>query len=692
MRRHTRLCLTFCLLVLGSEVDAQTITGRVLDSAGQPVERAEIRVWRKTKEVGGRGEIEQFQFNGAAAWKTNGEGRFETPPIDDGASQVRAVAQAEGMLAGRSGWISAEGREMVDTGTIVLRRLRAIEGRVVDGKGQPMAEVTVFNSGDAHERMEAKTDSLGRFHLSGLPEGQICLFAEYPGYRFTGMLASIPSGPVEFVLSRCDEEVEPLQTLTPLLPASEAKKLGRRVVDSYLEGAVNDGDVAKLMALFALSNLDSLSAIERTDATPFTDHEERERVREEIVVGAIKYHDFDDWTELKALVESAALPERKAACCTYAARHLFAEDRARRQELVGEALLQTRAIVEAKRRALELARIALTLFDLGQAEEGKRLAREALAILDPLPVSHRVSWNVTGTVAEALARFDVPAAKKLLDRLHYNHIFAYELGRLACDVAVRDAALAERLWQASGSRPSIEAGDLEWRDRELSAPFCYRLAKRDSTAATRLAQAFDDIATQTEALAAVARALAQSDADAARRLASETLAGQPWVGAAGQHWHYTHTQAAALCQWLPLLETLDPQLGREFLWRAVALRPARPVTELLDDEAEMAEIELIGLVARYDCRLAEGLLAPYISRFDELAATSTPTLGLMIASAALIDPRTAASLVDRLPDKRDANRDHSHDWARLLWVSALASDNDIRWELGYRDPSRYESW
>lgn len=64
----------------------------------------------------------------------------------------------------------------------------------------------------------------------------------------------------------------------------------------------------------------------------------------------------------------------------------------------------------------------------------------------------------------------------------------------------------------------------------------------------------------------------------------------------------------------------------------------------------------------------------------------------MIASAALIDPRTAASLVDRLPDKHDAHRDRSHDWARLLWVSALASDNDIRWELGYRDPSRYESW
>ncbi|HEX7377493.1 MAG TPA: carboxypeptidase-like regulatory domain-containing protein [Pirellulales bacterium] len=688
---HLGVCC-MCLLLATSAVHAQRIVGRVVDSTGAPVERAAIRVWRKVSDVNGRSENELLRIDGVAQWKTDGDGRFETPEIGEETSVVRVVAQAEGLLAGRSGWLSAADTTRIDSGKIVLSRLHSVEGRVVDRNGQPVGGVIVFNSGDAHQRVEAKSDSMGRFVLPGLPQGQVCLFAEHPNHRFTGMVAPSAAEGVELVLPRYDEDVEPIHTLPAPLPGDEAKQLGRRVVDAYLDAAANDGDTTKMMSLFALSWLDSLAAIERIDAMSFSDREEQQRVREEIVFGAIQWHDFDDWNDLHALIESAGAPESKAACYTCAARHLFAGDRAGKRQLLAESLLHARAVFEPKRRALELVRIAVTLFDLDQGEEAKSLTREALAVLDPLPISHRVSWNVTGTVAEALARFDVAAARALLDRLHYDHIFAYELGRVACAAALCDVAQAERLWKESSDRPTIGPDDLEWRNSELLAPFCYRQAKRDVAAALRIARAFDDVPTRTEALAAVARALAESDANAARRLARQTLAEQPTVGLAGRRWNHMYTEAVALCQWLPLLETLDPQLGREFLWRAVALRPLRPVAESLDDEVAMAEIALIGLVARYDRRLAETLLAPYLARFDELAAASTSIVGLTISNVALVDPRIAANLIDRLPEPRDGNRDRAYGWPRLMWMNALAADDHIRWQLGYRDPSRYESW
>jgi hypothetical protein len=696
---HNRLLLAGCSLLLAWLLlsprlgIAAAIEGRVVDAAGQPVAGAEVHVWHKTKDVYGRNENQRVEINDAAVWTTDGEGRFETPDIGDALKEMRVVAQAKDMLAGRSGWLSLEHKGSVDVGTIVLRRLRTIAGRVADRQGRAVAGVTVFNSGDAHQRVETKTDSNGRFCLPDLPEGQVCLFAEHPEYRFTGLVVVANDAPVELRLSRRDEYIEPIQTLPPPLPPGEMRELARQVLNPFVGAATGADDDAKTSTMFALGCIDWQAAVERLDAMTWADAEERERVRAEIVVDAVRLQRFDDWSDVKALVESAVSPESKAACYTYAARHFFAEDRARQEELLGEALLHTQAIVETKRRALEIARVALALFDLGRDEEGKRLAHEALAILDPLPVSHRVSWNVTGTVAEALGRFDLDAARVLLDRLHYNGIFAYELGRLACDIAPRDAALAERLWNDSSAREGTEQADLTWRDRELSAPICYRLALTDPVAARRVAGTLGGGATRIAALAAVAQALAESDPAAARRLARENLAGLPPTGSSGLRFDYLSTEAAAVCQWLPLLERIDADLGREFFWRAISLRPLRPIDDQLDDEVEQAELHLIALLARYDRRLAQGLLAPYEARAEELIQTEWSNSALVFTAAGLIDPRRSASLLERLSPGKEGERRGVHGWVLMLWTAAMAGPSQhADYEGRYNDPSRYESW
>lgn len=95
------------------------------------------------------------------------------------------VVEAEGMLAGRSGWIEIGKDSTLAAPAIVLKRLTAVRGKVVDRAGRPVAGVSVFNSGDGHERVEAMTGPGGKFLLNSVPEGAVFLFAEKPGYRFT---------------------------------------------------------------------------------------------------------------------------------------------------------------------------------------------------------------------------------------------------------------------------------------------------------------------------------------------------------------------------------------------------------------------------------------------------------------------------------------------------------------------------
>lgn len=250
-----------------------------------------------------------------------------------------------------------------------------------------------------------------------------------------------------------------------------------------------------------------------------------------------------------------------------------------------------------------------------------------------------------------------------------------------------------RVWNQSSSRPTTEQADLAWRDRELSMPICYRLALADASAARRIADSLRDVAARTSARAAVAQALAERDLAAARRLARETVVALPPVGSAGVRFDYAATEAAAICQWLPVLERVDADLGREFLWRAVSLRPLRPIDDQLDDEVEQAELHLIGLLARYERCFAATLLAPLASRANELSQTEFSNVALVFAAAGLTDPRASVVLLDRLPPGKEGVGRGSHGWAHALWAGAVAAPSEhTNYEGRYRDPSRYESW
>ena len=678
---------------------AAEVQGRVVDSAGRPVAGAKIRIWRKATDSANRTENQEVNSGGAADLRTDVEGRFRIESLSDLGKSVCVVAEADETLAARSDWTPSGERDLIDLGDVVARRLRNVTGRVRDRQGTAVRGATVFHSGDGSERAETVTDQDGAFRLDRVPEGRIGLFAERAGCRFTGVFFDPAGNLADLTLIRDDEPIEPLKTLPPVLSIEEEKALARQVLSPYLERVDRADDRSKTMAVFALRSIDESKALERLEAISFEDAEEKDRVRE-LTIEAMAYRSSAEWDEITTWVESLSTPASKAAFYVFSARAKVDFARPEPQTLLHEALLHARAIDEPKRRALELARIACAQYDLGIAPEAELLAREAFATLDPLPVGHNVPWDTTGTVAMAAARYDLPAARGLLGRLHYDSVYAYEMGRLAYQTAISDAAQAEALWLESGARPAMLEHPLRLRDAQLAAPICYRLAQRNPTIARRVAEGLKEASHRIAALGAVAQALAETDGPAARQLLHEILlelpsAGPASVDAADADWQVVNSRAAACCQLLPLAERIDPQLARECLWRAVALRQTF-AADVLDNEAERADLHLIGMLARYDRDLAAALLEPLAARFDEFVASESRNSVLAVIEAtASIDPRKAAKLLDRLPPTEDANVRQMSNVIRVLFAWNFGGGDLPRWRwetFGYANPADYESW
>lgn len=692
------LGLAAAVLLHATPGRAAEVQGRVVDSMGRPIAGAAIRIWRKQPNSANRIENQIVATGGNGELQTDADGRFRAADLSDLGESVCIVAQSEATLAARSRWApSAEGA-LIDVGDVVVRRLRTISGRVRDRQGAPVEGATVFHSGDGSERVETITGADGDFRLDRVPAGRIALFAERVGFRFAGSLLDAKDSQADLRLVRDEESLEPLATLPPVLAAEQEKALARQTLAPFLERLPQADDRSKTIAIFALALIDESEALQRLDTISFEDAEEKDRVREQ-TLETMAERPSADWEEVKALAESLSLPASKAAFYIFAARAKLACQRPEPQTLLSEALLHARAIHEPKRRALELARIACGLFDLGFSAKAEPLAREAFAILDPLPVGHDVSWDTTGAVAMAVAHYDLPAARALLGRLHYDEIYAYEAGRLAYQTALADAEQAESLWLASAARSTAQNYSLRWRDTELAAPTCYRLARREPIVARRVAEGLTDASSRIAATGAIAQATAETDEPAARKSLRELILGLPSVGALDRYGradgerNIIHSQAAACCRLLPLAERIDPQFARECLWRVVALRPRRDA-DLLDNEAERAELYLIRMLARYDRRLAAALLEPLEAKFDEFVASDArdAVLGVMVAAAS-IDPRQSLKLLDRLPPAADANVRQLSNIVRVMLAWNLCGSDPWRWQgVGYSDPASFEIW
>ncbi len=186
----------------GVEIELErgaTITGRVLDPDGEPVER----VWIATRVPG-----EKIGPRGSSA-TSDAEGRFELNGLPDGEHEAKFQVE---------GYVPAVRRLRVERDAapaeleVVLDRGFELRGDVRDAGGQPLAGVRLrailepSASPDAPpaDDVAGESDDDGAFHLAGLARGTWTLHASLAGYgseRVEG-LTPARAGRVEIVLRR----------------------------------------------------------------------------------------------------------------------------------------------------------------------------------------------------------------------------------------------------------------------------------------------------------------------------------------------------------------------------------------------------------------------------------------------------------------------------------------------------------
>jgi hypothetical protein len=294
--------------------------------------------------------------------------------------------------------------------------------------------------------------------------------------------------------------------------------------------------------------------------------------------------------------------------------------RARKLEILAEALVAARAEKSPEFRAVSLGQAAKRLWGLGEKERATALLREGQKIANGLSTSAFAGF-ARASFATDLALIDLPAALALMKDLKDRSEFARHHGNTAHRIAATHPAEAVKLLDLI---PPPVQNEFSQRDH-YAIRVCYRMAQVDLPAALKLASTIADLSSQGYALGVIAHAVAKTDpkqtADLLRRafavLEEEAVRPDP------PQLTSPLTPGSVAAALVLLAEQTDPTLVRESLWRAIALQRRHT-----DDPQQMwryhtANNALAIAAARYDGKLAELLLptaaSQWVAREAQLA-------------------------------------------------------------------------
>lgn len=484
---------------------AAAMAGRVVDSSGKAVEGAEVRVWQHVLSAERKFLNELVMLDGAESIRTDAHGRFQTPDALSRHAFVRIVVEAEGILAARGGWIEIGEEAVIAAPDIVARRLVEVSGRVIDRQGRPVAAATVSNAGDGHRRVEALTDAAGRFRLRGVPEGDVFLFAEKPGHRFTGILWQNGEGEPCLTLSSIAERVEPLRTLAPLLSRAEEVALGRRLLEPYLTEVQESGtDAQKRDAIGALAGIDPVAAFERADAMSIQEQSHRDLAQSYVAEACIRSGALSPG-DVQSIIEATENEVSVVYQYVVAAAQLDDGDRQRRLAWLDQASIHARRIREPAERVRALAWVADGLFAASDSKAANLIVAEveptALELLD----AGAPAMRARGWIALALAHEHPRRAVEWLERIKDDSHYQETGGKLAICLLPDQPDLAEEVWERAVERSRHQSVAMHpwWRYRQVS-DVCYLMAGVDCQRALDLARRGANVALRVRGVAAVA--------------------------------------------------------------------------------------------------------------------------------------------------------------------------------------------
>jgi uncharacterized GH25 family protein len=499
-----------------TEAAASRLRGVVVDTAGQPIADAAVRIESRFRGVG---RSAQYGFG---SWlethRTDADGRFETQALWPG-DQYRAQLTADGFGQAESARITAKAGQVHDLGRIVMTRTGGIvAGRVVDADDKPLAGVRVANSGDAPKPLEATTDADGRFRLTGFFDGPVYLTARRDGYRFT--LHRTRSGDAAAVI-RMPKAGDPPPAGAAPQPAADYEaavrkltrdlqeklwRLPRNVTNGYerriwewtfrtdpelarrwLVEERERGTEAAATVLFA-NNLRQIAEVEKAAA------------------GDVE----DALAKLEPLKPHAAFD-----VLLKLARHYQPTDPAKALRLAEEAILRARA-VELPDRAWCLADVTELVAKLGRDDSARKLIAEVATVAESLG-TERMQGYGRGRVAAVLATYDPPRARKLIEPIAEENERKRWLAAMTVRLAARDPAQAPDLIKQL--RP-----DRSTLPDNTQRNIAYHLAATHPAEAVRLAETIDTVWVRIPALAGVAVRVAPRDPALARSLIDRALA------------------------------------------------------------------------------------------------------------------------------------------------------------------------
>jgi len=664
--------------------DAVAVRGRAVGPDGAAVAGASVRI-----EFRKRGPEDIPIVRGYAALDDDGrtslvaraDGRFETPKRLRPDLEYRAEVAAEGRVPARTEWLDPGKRTAFSD--VVLHSvppLRAVAGRVIDSRGQSVAGATIRQSGDGPKRMWALSDDGGGFRIAGVFREPAFLFVEGPGLRFIGRGLAGDVDKVELKAVRAsDPPARTLRTLASPLPREQEKALALKLIRDDVERIERKEIRVDLNYL--------LKVLPRVDPAHTLELAGKNLIQ---FPGIGSLADFarlaaaqgllqESPEEAEAIAESIKKPSLRSQFYRNASDAARASDSARARELLQRALMQARAETAPADRLEELGLIGYRLIELGDRDNGSAVLRQGQAIAETLPKATPLNRRTPGPHARGrfgakLARIDGPAASKLVEGFDSPYDDWYH-GGVALGLAGHDPA---------GSLAALDKMPMKPLRLNKAEVVAGRMAAVDRDRAHRLADSLETTTAIARALGRMAATLAASDSTAAATLLDEAydrLMADFRLGRTVPSDYLAPCIVAA--SMLPAAERIgDPALVDRCFWKAVALRPPRPMAGDFVGEYERVIASLAVGLARYDRDVARQVLEPVALRAASVHGGDVRErqAHVLFTAAAVIDPAWAVSLADAIPDVLPGSGNNPRQLARRLVATVLAYAGEARWD------------
>jgi protocatechuate 3,4-dioxygenase beta subunit len=624
------------------------ITGRVVDAKGAVVANASLELWHRDWRPP-PAEAEPTKVVLKNAIRTDASGKFTTPPIlPDG--QYRFVIRAAGVKSAETGWLDATAPETAKAQELAVTRLGGLAGVLRDRQGKPIADaqVTLFSS---DLRVATTSDTGGAFKLE-IPSGKgFCIIARHPDFRVHGVCYDKDPVHLDQTLTRLTEPADKRSPRT-ILAQEERQKLLHELLGPYkdkLTAAKSPEETYR--ATQVLAQADPAFALAHLEKHPL----KPAMLQDSALMMVVKRWAGRQTEDAEEVIGKMQTPYVKAMALCDLADGLPATSRARKLEVLAEALVAARGEKSPEFRAIVLGFTGRRLFDLGEKDRATAVLREGAKLAGGLATGTFAGY-ARGSFATDLALIDLPAALALVKDLKDPREFRRHHGNIAHRLAGIDPAEAVRVLDLI---PGPQANEFNERDH-YAIRVCYRMASVDLPRALKTADSIIDAFSRAQALGVMAQAMSRKDVKTATDLLRRayTLLEQEAQRPDPPQLTSPLTAGSVAAVLVFCAAAIDATLVDECLWRATALQRTATTDPQHVWYYQTTNNALAAVSACYDAKLA-GLVLPSAS--SEYQSREAPLAQF------LVHPQSAVLAAGKQSSRQGANQ-----LAQLLGYAATA--------------------